>query len=123
MSLVSLHPQTAGVQTVRLARSRVTRRQLRALRTQLRAALGNSEHIVIDLSDVDYIDSAALGAMLTAAEQARASGGDLKLACPRPAVAAMLELTRMFRVFDIHPSLRCALSATSRTTRASAASR
>lgn len=56
--------------------------------------------LVADLSRCEFIDSTFLGALVVTLKKVTALGGDLKLVGFQPAVHAMFELTRMFRVFE-----------------------
>ncbi len=58
------------------------------------------DKIVVDLSEVEFIDSSFLGVLVTTLKRVVAKDGDLKLVGFQPAVRSMFELTRMFRVFD-----------------------
>ena len=63
---------------------------------------GGTHRIVIDLRDVEFLDSAGLAAMVGAMKRARASGGDVKLVMSdRTSVSRILELTSFDRVFDL----------------------
>jgi len=55
----------------------------------------------IDLSNTRFIDSSGLGVLLSLNKTLRAQGGVLKLLSPSSAVAQLIELTRLHRVFDI----------------------
>ena len=63
-----------------------------------------SKHLVADLSQCEFIDSTFLGALVFTLKKLTAIGGDLKLIGFQPAVRAMFELTRMFRVFETYPT-------------------
>ena len=54
--------------------------------------------LVVDLSDVELIDSSGLGALVSGFEAARASGGDLKIMSPSEQAALVLELTNVNRL-------------------------
>ncbi len=61
-----------------------------------------TSRIVIDLREVDFLDSAGLAAMVGALKRARSAGGDVKLVMPRSiSVSRILELTSFDRVFEI----------------------
>lgn len=90
---------------------RLTRRQATALQQQLKTAAEGSACLMLDLSQIDYIDSVGFKVILNAMQAARRAGGDLKLIAPRPAVRALLELTRLYRVFDLHEEAWLAVSA------------
>lgn len=57
--------------------------------------------ISIDLSKTRFIDSSGLGVLLSLNKTLRAKGGLLKLLNPSSAVAQLIELTRLHRVFEI----------------------
>lgn len=59
-----------------------------------------SRKLVVDLSQCEFIDSTFLGALVVSLKKVTSLGGDLKLVGFQPAVHAMFELTRMFRVFE-----------------------
>jgi anti-sigma B factor antagonist len=54
--------------------------------------------LVVDMSAVELIDSSGLGALVSALEAARTSGGDLKIMSPREQPSLVLELTNVNRV-------------------------
>ena len=55
----------------------------------------------IDLSNTRFIDSSGLGVLLSLHKTLRGNGGALKLLNPSSAVAQLIELTRLHRVFEI----------------------
>ena len=71
----------------------------RSLMDQLRASTGH--HHVLDLSDVDFVDSAALGMLLIANDEAKSAGWTLRLRRPSTRVARLLSLSAMDSIFDI----------------------
>lgn len=66
--------------------------------------------LVVDLSKCEFIDSTFLGSLVVSLKKITSSGGDLKLVGFQPAVHAMLELTRMFRVFETFSSVEDAVN-------------
>jgi anti-anti-sigma factor len=67
--------------------------------------------LVFDLTRLRFIDSSGLGAFLSCFRKVTTRGGDLKLCTPSFAVLAVLQLVRMDRIFDIHPTREAALRA------------
>lgn len=66
--------------------------------------------IVLDLSELDFIDSTGLGALVRLEERARASGRELVFTRPTVAVGKVLRtvgLDRRFRLSDDEPEPRC----------------
>lgn len=79
---------------------------------EFRAALleliqGGQTRLVVDLEDVNFIDSSGLGALVTALKtvKLRNTDGDIRLANVRPPVVALLEIIRLHRVFSSYPSV------------------
>ena len=71
----------------------------------------SSASLVLDLSQVQYIDSGGLGALVAVLTSARASGGDLRLTGVNERVSRVLKTTRLDRVFRIHSSVEVAVNA------------
>ncbi len=63
---------------------------------------------VIDLSGVEMIDAAGLGALICVALTAQASQCSVKLAAPGNLIRELLELTMLTSVFKVHPTLDAA---------------
>lgn len=57
--------------------------------------------VVMDLSQVIFVDSSGCGAILSFLRQLKSAGGDLKLCAVTKPVRSLFELVRMHRVFDI----------------------
>jgi anti-sigma B factor antagonist len=68
------------------------------------------ETLVIDLSQVQFIDSSGLGALLSGFKNANLRASGFALAGLQPRVRSMFELTRLHRVFEIYPGLEEALA-------------
>lgn len=66
-------------------------------------------NLLIDLSEVRFVDSSGLGALVSGFKNASAREGSLKLCGLQPQVRSMFELTRLHRVFEIFTSLEEAL--------------
>jgi anti-sigma B factor antagonist len=60
--------------------------------------------VVLDCSRLQYIDSAGIEMLLQCMEEAMKRDGDVKLAAVSPATAAILELMRVDRVFEMFES-------------------
>ena len=64
---------------------------------------GSGRRHVLDLSALDFVDSAALGMMLIADDEAKNAGWTLTLRRPPPRVAKLMELAAMDSIFTIEP--------------------
>ncbi|HWP29697.1 MAG TPA: STAS domain-containing protein [Chloroflexota bacterium] len=79
------------------------------LRAQLRGVEQRCARLVLDLSQVEFVDSAIIGVLVGLLRRTRAAGGDVKLAALHPDIETIFEVTRLHRVFRIHPSVAAAL--------------
>ncbi|MFC2134151.1 STAS domain-containing protein [Bacteroidota bacterium] len=68
-----------------------------------------SNKIVVDLSACEFIDSTFLGVLVSSLRKVNKLDGDLRLVGFKPAVKAMFELTRLFRVFETYSDLNDAV--------------
>ena len=59
---------------------------------------------IIDLAGVEYLDSSCLGEMSSAYIAVGRAGGKLKLLNPQPKVHNLLQVTRMYTLFDSFPN-------------------
>ncbi len=58
--------------------------------------------LVVDLSDVEFCDSSGLSALLIAERKMRENGGTVKLVGLQKKVLALIKISRLDRVFQIH---------------------
>ncbi len=70
------------------------------------------KRVVLNLADVNYIDSSGLGELVKAHTTVRNKGGELKLASVNKRVHDLLHLTRLSAVFDIHNDEASAIGGT-----------
>ncbi len=61
--------------------------------------------VVVDLSDVDTIDSAVLGVLVSGLKSARQAGGDLRIVAPGPQVQMILGMTKLAKVLPAYSSV------------------
>lgn len=72
--------------------------------------LDENKKLVIDMSQMRFVDSSGCGALLSCLRQLNADGGDLKLCSVSKPVRALFELIRMHRIFSIYNTREEALS-------------
>ena len=65
---------------------------------------------LIDLSRVDFVDSAGLGSLLSCLKRAKTNNGNLKLFGLTKSVRALFELMRMQKIFSIYDSKEMAIA-------------
>lgn len=66
--------------------------------------------IVLECSNLEYINSAALGALIGFARRARENGGDLKLAALTPKIQSIVELLGFDKILQVFPDTETAAS-------------
>ncbi len=69
------------------------------------------KQILLNLSDVNYIDSSGLGELVSAYTSVRNAGGELKLLGLTKKVHDLLQITKLYTVFDIKDDEASAVSA------------
>jgi anti-sigma B factor antagonist len=72
------------------------------LRDAIRDLLAkNSKLILLNLADVNYIDSSGIGELVAAYTTVRNQGGELKLLNLTKKVHDLLQITKLYTVFDV----------------------
>jgi len=74
-----------------------------ALRDSLRELVGkNQKKILLNLGDVSYIDSSGIGELVSGFTTVTNAGGQLKLLNLSKRVKDLLQITKLYTVFDVH---------------------
>jgi anti-sigma B factor antagonist len=85
------------------------------LRTLIRQLLDQGrKYIVLNLSDVTYIDSSGIGELVSSFTAVKKEGGELKLLHLTKKVHDLLLITKLFTVFDVHSDEEKAIGSFSR---------
>ena len=67
-------------------------------------------NVVMDFSKVDFMSSAGLRAILASVKEARAAGGDFRLASPQPSIDKVLKMAGFHNIVKIYGSIEEAIS-------------
>jgi anti-sigma B factor antagonist len=82
------------------------------LREEVKKALASGDkRIVLNLSEINYIDSGGLGTLVALHTSAQNAGAAIKLAGLTRRVGDLLQVTKLLTVFDVHNSEYEALEA------------
>jgi len=82
------------------------------LRDAVQELLREGYHkIVVNLSGVNHIDSSGIGELMSNYTTLRNQGGELKLMNLHKNVRNLLQVTRLYTVFDVHDDQASALKA------------
>jgi anti-sigma B factor antagonist len=102
---IVLDPETDGVVVVHVL-GRLDFSGAQEASTQFGRAVAHGEgKVVVDLSQVEFLDSAGLGTLIGAMRLARQAGGDLYIAAPPKQVQTILSLTSVDQLLKIHPTV------------------
>jgi anti-sigma B factor antagonist len=72
------------------------------LRNMVRELISSGHRkILLNLGDVDYIDSSGIGELVGAYTTVRSASGELKLVYLTKRVHDLIQITRLFTVFDV----------------------
>ncbi|OQW96302.1 MAG: hypothetical protein BWK77_05390 [Verrucomicrobia bacterium A1] len=77
--------------------------RLESVLTELREK--KRHRVVLDCTGLDYISSAALGALIGFARRARENEGDMKLACLSPRIYNIVELLGFHKILEISTTI------------------
>ena len=75
----------------------------------MRAALDHTRHVVLDVSDVRYVDSRGIGELIEAYTVATQRGGAVKLAGVNRRLNDLLVITKLVNVFEAHDTAEAAV--------------
>ncbi|MHC4398640.1 MAG: STAS domain-containing protein [Planctomycetota bacterium] len=96
--------EVGDVTLVRFRDQRITEdRRIREMAQELYQLVEGEDRkrLVVSLRSVDFLSSAALGKLITLHKKTTSRGGLLKLSNICPALAHILSVTRLDRLFDI----------------------
>jgi anti-sigma B factor antagonist len=83
----------------------------RDVKDQLTKAVGEGwSRLVVDIQDVEFIDSSGLGALIGGLKAARVAGGDLRIARPGEQARYILQVSTLDRVLKPFPTVESALA-------------
>jgi anti-sigma B factor antagonist len=82
--------------------------QLEAVLNELRQL--NRNRVILNCSELEYISSAALGALIGFARRAHEQGGDLKLASVSTKIMSIIELLGFHKILEIVPDVDAAVA-------------
>jgi len=81
------------------------------LRAALMEAAERDKHeIVVDLTQLEFLDSTGLGALIGAHKRASEHGGSVRLVTHEGQILRLLRITGLLEVFAVYPSVEAALA-------------
>ncbi len=98
----------------------ITKESLDVFHPLAQRALKASPYILVDLAQVEYLDSAAVGQLLELGNQARLAGGQLSLSAIPQSILRVLRLLKLKNLFPIYSNAEAYLSVQATKTSATA---
>ncbi|MFL6386387.1 MAG: STAS domain-containing protein [Terriglobales bacterium] len=112
MSMKATNRQVDGVAVVDMSGRITLGEGSVVLRDTIRDLIGKgSKKILLNLGDVTYIDSSGIGELVSAFTAVRREGGELKLLKLTKKVHDLLQITKLYTVFDIKDDEATAIKA------------
>lgn len=65
---------------------------------------GGARRVIVDLTGVTFIDSTALGVLVSGAKRVRPHNGSLDIVCTDENIIRIFEITGLDRIFGIYPT-------------------
>ncbi len=111
MALLQATYREAGIVTVLDLSGRITLGEGSALlRSTIRELLEQQRlKVLVNLGDINYIDSSGIGELVSAYTTVKNRGGELKLLHLTKKVHDLLQITKLFTVFEVHSDEATAL--------------
>ena len=85
---------------------RITSATSNLFEATIRGLIPETKRIVLDLANVNYIDSSGIGAMVTVYLAAKRAQGELKVVNAPPRIRDLFEITKLSAVFENHGGYR-----------------
>ena len=112
MSMKATNRQVEGVAVVDMSGRITLGEGSVVLRDTIRDLIGKgSKKILLNLGDVTYIDSSGIGELVSAFTAVRRENGELKLLNLTKKVHDLLQITKLYTVFDIKDDEATAIKA------------
>ena len=111
MSLEITQREMNGIYVLALKGRLVLGEESRGLLTVIDNLLASgATRMVINLEQVNYVDSAGIGALIEMQRKTKAKGGSMKLCHLGPNLRQALEMARLLPIFDTSPSETAAVA-------------
>ena len=110
---LSLASRTEGDKTVVSVGGEIDVYTAPKLREQIVALVEEGHyHLVVDMEDVEFLDSTGLGVLVGGLKRVRAHDGSLRLVCTQERILKIFRITGLTKVFPIHATVAEAVAAT-----------
>ena len=109
---LSLSSRTEGDRTIVEVGGEIDVYTAPKLREQLVDLVADGQyHLIVDMQNVDFLDSTGLGVLVGGLKRVRAHDGSLRLVCSQERILQIFRITGLTKVFPIHDTVDEALAA------------
>ena len=109
---LSLSTRTEGDRTVVTVGGEIDVYTAPKLREQLIDLVSSGKyHLIVDMENVDFLDSTGLGVLVGGLKRVRAHDGSLDLVCTQERILKIFRITGLTKVFGIHDTVDLAIAA------------
>jgi anti-sigma B factor antagonist len=99
------HIQGDDVLVIQAQEDNLDASNVRAFRDGMHELIKDKTRVVLDMSNLKFVDSSGLGALISCLRDMNGRKGDFRLSNMSRSVLALFELMRMHRVFSIHETV------------------
>jgi anti-sigma B factor antagonist len=100
-----------GVVVLKVSGDHIDATNSKRFKDEVVPLIEEADKVVLDLTGVNFIDSAGLGALLSVMRNLTERDGEFRVCSVSRAIKVLFELVRLHKVLDIHLTLEEALSA------------
>jgi anti-sigma B factor antagonist len=99
---LTVHKLNDGIIVVDCAGRIIFGEETSELRDQVKGLISEGARVVLNLGEVNYIDSGGLGTLVALYTSAQSAGGAIKLARLTRRVGDLLQVTKLLTVFEVY---------------------
>jgi anti-anti-sigma factor len=103
--------QVGDVVVIRCRGRLVAGNECQSLQSEVKQVILEVRAVILDLSEVQFVDSSGLGTLVRLHSTAQVAGGAIKLCALSPMARQLLQFTNLHRLFEVHSSETEAVSA------------
>jgi anti-sigma B factor antagonist len=116
MALHITEDEVGGITVLKLSGHVTLGTESNQLRTKIKDVLARGKtRVILDLAEVEYIDSAGLGTLVAGFTSAQNQGASMKLANLTRKFHEQLSITKLVTVFDVYDTVEAAINSFDRT--------
>jgi anti-sigma B factor antagonist len=109
MNVLQCHIEVVPEADILSIRGEVDTGTISFLRESLQPIIGNGRHVIVDMSELRYIDGSGLRVLALAHQRSAARGMQVLIAAPSPFVRRVLEIVSLDGAFSIFATVGDAL--------------